>query len=348
MNFIWRINAMELRDREFLIYRIGLGYTKYKEAGVALYIHEPTLEELYQAQEFYMEAYEEALFASIYTDADMLEIMRDRGLWTDADEAQIKGLPKEFDEFKLQMFESVLRPDKVRKLRKHLRRAEKQHAKVASKRYAFESCTCEGYASYVRSSWKIEHCTRAEDGSACDWSQINFNEILGYYHDNKVQEKQLREIAKQEPFRSMWHASHKNVFNRHGLEITNEQKSLIMWSGLYDSLNDSPECPTDKVIEDDDLLDGWLVKQRRERESQKKQKEGEKYDMDADDIFVPAESPEEIKNIQGLNDPSNDAIVKARHQQIQEAGEVKHADLIDVKRDLMIQANEQQIGNSKR
>lgn len=340
---------MELRDREFLVYRIGLGYMKYEAEDLILYIHEPTLEELYQAQEMYMKSYQEALFDNrIYTDEEMLEIMKDKGLWSEKDEAQLKGLPKELEEFKFQMFQNVVRPTKVREIRKHLRKAEKQYEQVVVRRYSFESYTCEGYANYARSSWKIENCTRMIDGSPCDWSQINFNEVLGYYHDNKVSDKGLREIARQEPFRTMWHASHKNVFNRHGLEITGEQKSLIMWSGLYDSLSESPDCPTDSVIEDDDLLDGWLVKQRRERESQRKEKEAEKYDMDADDVFIPAESPEEVSYIQGLNDPGNDAVVKARHSQIQEAGEVKHADLIDVKRDLMMQSNEQQISSSKR
>jgi hypothetical protein len=217
-----------------------------------------------------------------------------------------------------------------------------------AKRYSFEPNTCEGYASYVRTTWKIEHCTRTEGGSVCDWNAINFNEILGYYHDNRLSETQLRELAKTEPFRSMWHAGQKKVFNGRGLELTHEQKSLIMWSGLYDSLHESPDCPTDDVIQDDDLLDGWLTQQKRERESDRKKRAGEKYDMEADDIFIPAKTPEEIENIQGLNDQGNDAVVKARHAQIQEAGEVKHADLIDVKRDLMMQANEQQISNSKR
>lgn len=348
MNFTRRFNAMELRDREFFTYRIGLGYIKYEEKDIILYIHEPTLEELYDAQEQYRKAYQDAIFNKIYTDEEMLEIMRDKGLWSDKEDAKLKGLPKEMEELKLKMYENVLRPDKVKNIRKHLRQVEKQYQDVAAKRYIFEPSTCEGYASYVRTTWKIEHCTRMKDGSACDWSAMNFNEIMSHYHENKLSETDLREIAKTEPFRSIWHGGRKKVFNRSGLELTYEQKSLVMWSGLYDSLNESPECPTDNVIQDDDLLDGWLTQQRRERESDRKKRAGEKYDMEADDIFIPAKTPEEVENIQGLNDQGNDAVVKARHAQIQEVGEVKHADLIDVKRDLMMQANEQQASSSKR
>ena len=69
---------MELRDREFFVYRIALGYTKYQVEDICLYIHEPILEELEQAQEVYLVSYQEAVVENVYTDQDILEIMRDK------------------------------------------------------------------------------------------------------------------------------------------------------------------------------------------------------------------------------------------------------------------------------
>ena len=86
---------MELRDREFFVYRIALGYTKYQVEDICLYIHEPILEELEQAQEVYLVSYQEAVVENVYTDQDILEIMRDKQLWSNKDEAVMKGLPKE-------------------------------------------------------------------------------------------------------------------------------------------------------------------------------------------------------------------------------------------------------------
>ena len=69
--------------------------------------------------------------------------------------------------------------------------------------------------------------------------------------------------------------------------------------------------------------------------------------MDADEVFIPAHTNEDISNIQDLNDPTTKAIARSRHQQISEQESVDHANLRDVKRDLMMQANEQQINRSR-
>ena len=187
-----------------------------------------------------------------------------------------------------------------------------------------------------------------KDGSPCDWSRFNITDVLTHYHESKLEESQIRELSRTEPFRTLWHSSgKKSPFKRTGFDITSDQKSLIMWSGLYDNIADSPDCPSDDVIKDNDLLDGWLIKQRKEREQQKRDKEAEKYDMDADEVFIPAHTNEDISNIQDLNDPTTKAIARSRHQQISEQESVDHANLRDVKRDLMMQANEQQINRSR-
>ena len=109
--------------------------------------------------------------------------------------------------------------------------------------------------------------------------------------------------------------------------LTKKFLKLFQCHGLMKEIN------TLDFIKDNDLLDGWLIKQRKEREQQKREKEAEKYDMDADEVFIPAHTNEDISNIQDLNDPTTKAIARSRHQQISEQESVDHANLRDVKRD---------------
>ena len=43
-------------------------------------------------------------------------------------------------------------------------------------------------------------------------------------------------------------------------------KNIVMWSQLYDNVQESMDAPTKDVIKDDDLLDGWLIVQGKKRE----------------------------------------------------------------------------------
>ena len=86
-------------------------------------------------------------------------------------------------------------------------------------------------------------------------------------------ESEIRELARSEPWKSIWSSSKNEgvLFGKRAIELSEEQKHLIMWSTMYDSIGESPDSPSDKIIADDDMLDGWLILQRREREHNKKE-----------------------------------------------------------------------------
>ena len=62
-----------------------------------------------------------------------------------------------------------------------------------------------------------------------------------------------------------------SLFNRPSVELTKDQLSLSSYSTLYDNVYESHECPNEKIIDDDDCLDGWLIQQRRKSEKDRKQ-----------------------------------------------------------------------------
>ena len=333
-------NAMELRDREFFVCQISAGYIKYRTEGIVLCVHEPNLDELYDAREVYNQAYEEAEFEGIYTAEEMFDVLRKYELWSDKEEAILEGLPKEIEDFKVKMFENLLKSKAREKLREHLKKAKNQLWEIVAKKHAYDLFTCSGYASYARECWIVEHCTRL-NGVVYNWRDIDLNEVINFIHQSRPSEEQIREIAKTDPFRTCWGCSKEQVFSQKGVELTDAQKGLILWSKLYDGVHENPDCPSEDVIQDDDLFDGWLIFERRKRETEKNKNSAEAYDMDADEIFIPIETDEDLRRVDGMNDETSKMVVNQRHKQIQEAGSLKHADLADVRRDLQVQANEQ-------
>ena len=98
---------------------------------------------------------------------------------------------------------------------------------------------------------------------------------MDYYNSNQISSEQFRSVARSEPWRSMWNIGKKqgNAFGKAACDLTKDQVSLSSYSSMYDNVYESSEAPDEKVIEDDDCLDGWFISQRREYEKEKKKRQ---------------------------------------------------------------------------
>jgi hypothetical protein len=106
---------------------------------------------------------------------------------------------------------------------------------------------------------------------------------------------------------------------------------------MYDNVFKNQDCPCDEIIEDDDLLDGWMIKIRREKEAERQQNEviqilGDKHKNDTE-IFLPARTKEEAQRIDAYNSPEALRIKKQREHLIRERGEMAEENLPDVQVD---------------
>ena len=98
------------------------------------------------------------------------------------------------------------------------------------------------------------------------------------------------------------------------IDLTDSQRILIAWSSLYESINEHPECHDTFVIEDNDMLDGWLILQRKGKGNGRDPDgfiENEKI-KNAQEIFIPAETLEDAKRIHGMNSEYNEAMRKKK------------------------------------
>jgi hypothetical protein len=69
--------------------------------------------------------------------------------------------------------------------------------------------------------------------------------IVGFT-ECKVSEKKLREIARTNPWRSYWGASKEDVFGLAAADMTGNQRTLLMYSRMYDNANEHPDSPDDE------------------------------------------------------------------------------------------------------
>jgi len=339
---------MEQQDREFLYARIVSGYLRLKvSSGVIVLIKSPTVKQQYASQEVYKDSYEEAISQNMFTEEEALELLRESGQWKPIDDKRIEQIPKDIEKLKLKIYESFNHEKTRESIRMFLRKAEEQLAKTYANKHAYNSTTCEGYASYCRWNWIIEKCTFYEDDTLYDWKHSSISSVLGYYQNNIVPDSDIRDIVRNDPWRSVWSSGRKsgNVFGVPAIELTQEQKNVIVWSQIYDSVQESPEAPSEELLSDDDAFDGYLIKQRNTRKSQqnKNEIEGELTNdkiKNSDEVFIMASDTKRIQKIESMNDDAAKGMQKSRRKKIKEAGNINHGALPDVKKSIQMDANE--------
>ena len=116
---------------------------------------------------------------------------------------------------------------------------------------------------------------------------------------------------------------------------------------MYDSISESIEAPSENIINDDDALDGWLITQRRKRETEKNEKEvqgkiaNEKIANSAE-VFVMARTKEDDSKVDEVNTLTAKKIKDSRTNYIHAKGsEVQQGEFKDVKMSINQQSNSQ-------
>ena len=341
---------MEFYEREFFISKISAGYTTYEiDDSTILNIFPPTQEQNYNSQQVYMNAHREAELMGVLLEEELLNMMKVRELWTEEDESSIERLPKDIEEFKVEMYRSAFTSGKRDTVRKYLKVAEEEFARLTQKRHCYDYVSCAGYATYVRWNWIIENCTKLCDGTPYNWEEVDIPNVLTYYQSNLLSDKDIRYISKTEPWRTIWATCKKSnqIFSRSGMDLTNEQRTLILWSSMYDNAMESHECPPDDILNDDDMLDGWMILQKRNRDKStnealfnKSTPAGSK-NANADEVFVVAETQEDIDRVNSLNDMHGQQIKKQRLAEVAAAGQINYLEFSDMKRDVQMKATRQ-------
>lgn len=338
---------MKHYERELFVSRVRSGVYFVEHDGIKLKIVTPTIEEELEMAEGYNEAYEDAVSEDFMTEDQTLEWMKSRGLWSDDDEEKIEALKRDIEKLKVGIYENRNRESNREQIRKYIRAAEKQLSEQVDKKHSFSSNTCEGVAMLEKSFNFIKTCTYY-GGDKYDFKRLSVEFVLHLFHDKILSEKQTREIARNDPWRSVWMLRDSNsykLFANEGRELSIDQKNLLVWSRMYDNIQESMECPDDDVIEDDDLLDGWFIVQRKKRESEKAEADFDnstKNDKikNSSEIFMVASNKKEVEKIETLNDINAKVIKKQRIHMAKQKGEVKASEFPDAKLDMQAKSNQ--------
>lgn len=360
-----RYVPMEQYKRELFVSRISAGYLRYKLNNEVYQIHGPSLDDMYEAQEIYNETYNRAVEMSMVSHEETVDMLINRGMWCEEDNNQLeKVLPAHIELFKLDIYRQFSNEKERETIRKYLNCASEAIADLFSKKHMFDYMTAHGVATFARWQFLVEASTRYK-GQKLDWasSDCNIMKVMDHINKNLISEATIRELARTEPFKTIWITGKKNggtIFSLPGCSLTDEQKRLISWASLYDNVLERNDCPPEEIMYDDDAFDGWMIDKSREAKHEKEvantQKKINKSAANAPEVFFVASdndpnalfSKSEIGKIYNLNDPTSKNIINQRLNMISERGDVKESEFPDVQREMSIARNKAAINAMRR
>ena len=306
----------------------------------------PTEEERARAAIVYDEEYENTLVEGMMSSADAIAHAVSVGRWSDRDDATIEGLRSDIEKLIRGMLGYLLQSDRLEVIRKALRRAEDALTTKLLEREVLLGETAETYAR-MRQQWALVGMIAEDDAGQPIWPTIEAFEscentglvqalVDFYFVGSRFPTRVIRAIARNDPWRSVWMAA-KNTgfpFASPPTRWSEDQKELVRWSQVYDAAFESMDRPSQRVIEDDDLFDSWLLRQHEEID--RKTREREADDLlkrhqgtkkgGRQEVFILTDR-QGAANVYGMNDPKNRASIRRKQQIIAGRGKVKEAEL---------------------
>lgn len=352
---------MDLARRELLIARIISGVIRLRVCGdggreVTLLVKQPTREERYYAQELYQDALEQGRLEGSYTEEEILTFLRTHRLWDDAREAEAKKLSEDIEEFKVRLVQLVTKKAELQAGKHTLDKARERYKELMTQRHSYDHMTCEGAAAMARTRYLLacsltytngQRLLPAEalwDNPRAEGCSVLLENAFETYLTSRLEEAEVRELARSDPWLSYWstRAQTTSLFGVAAADLTEEQLRLQIWSQMYENIHQHPKCPGPEIVHDDDLCDGWLIAQKRERDGEatrntKENAMNEKI-REAEEQYIVVNSLEEAKAVEDMNSPQMKNVKMRRNAQINAKGEVQHVDFIDVRQECQMEA----------
>ena len=340
----------------------------------------PSCFDKYIASEIYNDIFYLSSF-ELWTKTQVEEILIKLGMWSLESDTRLIKLSKDIEDIKIALFKNFKEEKKKKELKKMLETTKISQAKLEQSKRKLDGVTAENYATLAKNNYLIASSLHYMDGRKV-WENNDYldtdygllEKIIYFTTVNSLDLNTIRYLSTKEPWHSKWKVSKENLFGIPAIELTDEQKTIIMFSMMVDNAESHPDCPSKEIMEDFDAFDGWFLSENRKVDEDKKEKNIDQKFKKAvgDEIFIFPEQPKykssgyldddrimtiiptskedadiSLKEIQDLNNIEAKMIRKERDALVKEKGRVAALDMPDKKREFISVANKQYIAKVK-
>lgn len=281
---------MRTDEEEFLIQSIRCGIVTKDD----LVIVPPTMDLLRKGCQVYTEAYDNAMGNDIMTDEGLERWMVEQKLLQSNFYTRKDDLVKKLDQSKVTLFDNRNDKKATKESRIRVEQVKNLIQDLFAPKSDFTQHTCEFIAQTARLIYILKRTTYKNKKR---YRSERYDDIVGLWHSSLLSESIIRHLARTQHWKGIWNNKGHgfSLFKtRKNTDLTFNQKNLLTWANLYDNIQESMDCPSEDVMADDDMLDGWFIKQNNKRKKERAESEAESLmsksgKMDnASHVFIPA------------------------------------------------------------
>lgn len=318
--------------------------------GKWYYYRFPNSELKFKSSIIYEESYEQLKFDNILED-EIYDHLEEHELGDRSLKKFLENQNKKLENLKVDLFQSFYQEKKKKDIKKKIERMNIEILKTMEQLHYFDRLTIENICTNIQNEFLLANGIYTRDHELVfNYDDINsidqtvFNNMNGIIASKFLSTHEYKEVARSYAWRSMWNIKGHCIFADPICEWSEEQKTLANVSQMYDNIYQHPDCPDDEIIEDDDALDGWSIYHNRKNKLEKKQKGVndllDSRHKDAKEVFMVAETQQDLENIYSLNDADSMNRIKTKMDFVNSRkGRVKEIELPDVQADLLQQAS---------
>lgn len=335
---------------ELLLYRIFSGRLFFYYKNEKYELRSPDIKTRYEAQLLYNSIINDEKYNEWLREENLEKILISLGLWTTDTSVIIKSLNKRIDDTKVSLYQQRSFKDKVVANRKSLDSYSKQLSTIFNKKQEMFSHTLEGYASSIKNEYIICNTLFKDEVKVFNIDLKNdqnsytlFNNLISEINNHVIEPSQFKKLARHSLWRSFWNCNKQNIFSGSCENWTFDQRTLVSMSRMYDNIHEHPECPDDEILEDDDMLDGWMILERRKVDAKKKQQKVDNLNpklQNAQEVFLMASDTNETEEILSMNSQESLMKLRQRSAYLDQSGTATDAELPDVRMDLRARSTE--------
>ena len=340
---------LSISKRQLLVNKIILGETHFQILGKD-YIHKtPSRVTLYKAELVYQDAIEENKYLGLLSNNETKPTLIGLGLWSADADKTLEGCEKAIKDSCVELYRAAFDFKKQKDIRRRLESLRKRQSDMTTRLHYLDSTTIEALATLQKTQYIVVNSVYHDDKLIDNDDVSLLTQVINEINNYNIKIEEFKQLAKTDPWRGIWSVDKENVFGQPACDLTEEQRTIISLSKFYDSIYEHPDCPNDTVLNDEDMLEGWLIIQQREREAERRKQSADSIlgltdkmkNATSNEVMVVASSREEAAEINNQNDMSGQMIKMERMAVIKSKGEAQDMDFRDIKLEALKQVRGQ-------
>lgn len=276
---------------------------------------------------------------------DIKPLLLESGVITHFHEQDLKKMNKKLERLKVQLFTDFWDRTKTTRHRKSIVSVKKRISQLERDGTSMDHLTLEHFCFLESMKYIIRKTLYdSETGELFfddDTPPHDYERLLLLINKESLDMSEIKKVARSSYWKSYHSIGNQNTILGHVSDYSNEQKSVLSLSMMYNKIAEHPEAPNEDIMNDDDALDGWMIFQQEKNQEEKRNANSTtKKDKinNAQEVFYMAENREQAEDIRGLNTTESHMVSKNRMNQLfTSETEVNAADFRDT-RDMLNKA----------